>query len=202
MFLALILLLSSFVVAEMPGTTPHGFYGTVAYSDEVLILEDLEIRAEIGEYETSFSLIGGTYDLVVESESSGEIVYFYLEGLTNSIGSYDFESFEITELDFTTSLTNPNQEVIPSPSGGGGGGGGGGSYTPSTVIDGVVVLNEQEDEETEIIDSESGETEEQTAGTGLGAVIGFVKSGAGIGLICGLIVVVLAGVVMVVRKRK
>ena len=83
---------------------------------------------------------------------------------------------------------------------GGGGGGGGGSYTPSTIVlDNQEEDTETEDEETEILNEEVGG---QTSGTGLGAVIGFVKSGKGIGLICGLIVVVLAGVVMVVRKRK
>ena len=37
-------------------------------------------------------------------------------------------------------------------------------------------------------------------GTGTGAVIGFIKSGVGIGLLVGLIILVLGGVIVLRRK--
>ncbi len=84
----------------------------------------------------------------------------------------------------------------------GGGGGGGGSSNPPTLPndDGVIVLSDGNEEPETLGDSESDT--QDNVGTGLGAVIGFVTSGKGIGLMAGLVVVVLAGVVVAVKKRK
>ncbi len=84
-----------------------------------------------------------------------------------------------------------------------GGGGGGGNYNPPSNTQNeeeVIILNESEEEEEETI---SINENQQSTGSGiLGAVIGFVKSGKGMGVIFGLIIVVLAGVVLVIQKRK
>ncbi len=206
MFIALLLLSSSFVLADIP-ITPHGFYGNVYYADGNLILESLEIRAEFGDYENTFVLTGGAYDLVVQSENYEGKVYFYLEGLTDSIGSYDFLSFEITELDFTTTLVNPNPDSGGSPGGNGdspgGGSPSGGSPSSSTTPndEGIIVLDEQEDEEEEVVD-EPEVVDEQTVGTGTGAVVGFIKSAKGIGLGIGLMFLIAGSVVFLTQKKK
>lgn len=86
---------------------------------------------------------------------------------------------------------------------GGNNGGGGGSSSSS----GTIVLDNQqedtgtEDEETEILNDKTAKTEERT-GTGLGAVIDFVKSIQGWGLAFGLIILVLGIVVFVAQKKK
>ncbi len=206
MFIALLLLSSSFVFAGVPTTTPQAFNGTVTYSDGNLILDNLEIRTELGDYENTFVLQNGVYDLVVESETGEGVVYFYIEGLTEPIGNSDFVSFEITELDFTTDLVNPNHDSGGSPGGNGGSPGGGspsgGSPRRSTTPndEGVIVLDEQE--ENEEIDNEVIDTGERDVGTGLGAVLGFVKSIKGIGLAFGLIIIALGISVFVTQKKK
>jgi len=106
----IIFLMVLFVVGMVSAISmPHAFYGEVYYSDGVLIQENLEITANIDGVEETSSVVGGLYDLVVESEDDAT-VYFYIDGLTESIGSYTFESFAVTELDFTTELSNPNSE--------------------------------------------------------------------------------------------
>ncbi len=195
----LVLLCISLVVAV--STTPHGFHGNVYYSDGTLISKSLEITADLdGELETVV-LSNGVYDLVVESESGG-MINFYIEGLTEPIGSYDFDSFEITDLDFTTALINPNPGSGDDDDDDNGGGGGGGGSNPPILPndDGIIVLSDSGEEEILTI-GELNEIEERT-GTGLGAVIGFVTSGKGIGLMIGLVVVVLAGVVFIIQRRK
>jgi len=120
----IICLMVLFVIGMVSAiSTPHAFYGEVYYSDGVLIEEGLEIRTEINENDETSTLVNGEYDLVVESDSGG-LVYFYIEGLTEPIGTREFESFAITELDFTTLLSNPNFEEDDDTGGGGSSGGG------------------------------------------------------------------------------
>ena len=86
-----------------------------------------------------------------------------------------------------------------SPGGGSPSGGSPSSSSTTPNDDGIIVLDETEEE---VEEETPEETEEQNVGTGLGAVIGFIKTGKGIGLIFGLIVVVLAGIVLIAQKRK
>jgi hypothetical protein len=82
--------------------------------------------------------------------------------------------------------------------------GGGGSNPPSNQNDGgVIVLDEQED----ILSVEElNEADEQrdldSVGTGLGAVLGFVKSVKGVGLVFGLVILALGITVFITQKRK
>jgi hypothetical protein len=110
------------------------------------------------------------------------------------------------QIDYSACVVETPTETNPpsSPGGGGGGGGGssGGSSSSTPTLpndDGVIVLDENEEDKIQNLEKE---TEEQNVGTGLGAVIGFVKSNRGIGLISGLVVLVLAGIVLFARKGK
>ena len=195
---AIVIFMSCFVAAAPQ--LPHGFYGEVYYSDGSLIYENLELRAVADGEEFTYILENGKYDIVVESATEGETIYFYIEGQISSIGNYEFEFFEITELDFTSSLTKPGSSSgSSSSSGGSGGGGGGGSSTTPTLPneEGIIDLGNggnNEDNDAPI----NGEN----IGTGTGAVIGFFKSGKGIGLIFGLVIVILSGIILIVQKRK
>jgi len=85
---------------------PHAFNGKVEYSDGtnvqgVLVakINDVEVgRADI---------VNGVYDLVVESENE-ELISFYFEG--ELIGTYVFDSFKVTELDFVIEIPNLNDD--------------------------------------------------------------------------------------------
>jgi len=92
--LCLIFLIS--MVSAIP--LPHAFYGNVKYSNG----ENVEgmITAKIDESIVgSCDIIDGEYNLVVESEYGG-LIYFYLEGENESVGTFLFDSFEVTELNF------------------------------------------------------------------------------------------------------
>ena len=194
-----ILFLIGTVFASMP--LPHAFHGIVTYSDGTLIQESLEITAKINNEEVgSSNIINGKYDLVIESESEGETIYFYIEGLTEAIKTNKFESFEITELNFATTLTNPNITPVNPPSRSSGGSGSGGSNSPNNPI---IILNKTVN--NEIINYEENktislnETEETTSPRITGAVINFVSSNKGSGLI---VVLIIIGIGAITIKNK
>ncbi len=93
--LCLILLIG--VVSAIPIPSPHGFHGSISYSNGTLI-EEGTIIAKINEdLAGSSDIIDGSYDLVVESEYGG-LIYFYFKD--ELIGNYTFNAFEVTELNF------------------------------------------------------------------------------------------------------
>ena len=109
--------------------------------------------------------------------------------------------------DETCSTCSNDCGICPTTSSGGGGGGGssggggGGSSTSSTSKnDGGIVLLEQEEEIEEDKQVEENFSE-PTVGTGLGAVLGFVKSIKGVGLVFGLVVLVVGTVVFFIQKK-
>lgn len=94
------------IVSAIP--LPHAFYGNVKYSNG----ESVEgvIVAKIDESIVgSCDIVGGFYDLIVESEYWG-LIYFYLGGENESIGTFPFNSFEITELNFIIEIPEPPLE--------------------------------------------------------------------------------------------
>jgi len=106
------------IVSAIP--YPHAFYGSVDYSDG----ESVEgvIVTKIGDsIAGSCDIVDGFYDLVVESEYGG-LIYFYLDGEDESIGTFLFDSFEITELNFIIEVpesppendSNQNQQTQSS----------------------------------------------------------------------------------------
>jgi len=197
-----ILFLIGTVFASMP--LPHAFHGIVTYSDGTLIQESLEITAKINNEEVgSSNIINGKYDLVVESESEGETIYFYIEGLTEAIKTDKFESFEITELDFATTLTNPNITPVNPPSSNSGGSGSSGSGGGNSPNNPIIILNKTGDDE--VINNEENktinlnETEKTTSPKITGAVINFVNSNKGSSLI---VVLIIIGIGMITIKKK
>ena len=188
------------LVSAVP--SPHAFYGEVHYSDWFLIGEGLEITASINGNNKTDTLVNGAYDLVVESESGG-IVYFYIEGLTEPIGTREFESFAVTELDFTTALSNPNasgeedDDTGGSTSGGTSSSGSGGSSSSSNNI------YEEEpmvfEKNNLVQDLETQEISSGITGSAIG-VSNFNKL-LGIGSI-GLVLVLLITTLIIIKSRK
>jgi hypothetical protein len=205
-------LMALFVLGLASATipTPHGFYGEVDYSDGTLIQESLTITAKIsGTIVGNSNLVNGAYDLVVESENGGTID-FYVDGQSNSIGNYIFTGFAVTELNFTTSLANPNQATSSSSSSGSSSGGGGGGGRSSSSSSGTTVSTQTTDNsinlntETENngnINLISNENQKKTNPGITGAVIGFAKTPGGISLMIAVLII-LAGIwVMTLRKE-
>ncbi|MBU1252634.1 MAG: hypothetical protein KJ905_02490 [Nanoarchaeota archaeon] len=195
--------------------SPHAFNGNVYYSDGTSLLqENLEVTAELGDFEVSSMVTNGGYDLIVESDAGGTIYFFITKenGVYEEIRNYTFKSFEITELDLVTSIIKPVPPVAPpannpptsSPSSSGGSSGSSGSST--TTIDNTIQLNGEESSNS---DGSNGENinlslnEEEILGRknpGItGAAIGFIKSGTGMGLIFTLLV--LGAGAVIIKKR-
>jgi len=258
-FIALILLCSSFVLASTcPPSLPKTYYGNVYY-DGTILLGDYEIRAVMGEDTVGIGVVsGGNYEVDV-SPCTGTtgVVKFYINGIgTNEDGSYngmddwgktvnlnlsvnelpptentcgdgDIQPGEecdgtnfgaVTDcgdgwtgsiscstscqIDYSSCVVEVPEPVSPPSSGGGGGGGDGGSSsssgTPVSPNDeGIIDLANNETEE----DKEAQDTN-QNAGTGTGAVIGFFRTGKGIGLLFGIAIMIAATLVLIVQKRK
>ena len=184
---------------------PHAFQGEVKYSDGTLIQESLEITAKLGVSVENSTLNNGVYDLIVKSESEGGTIEFFIEDLTDRIGVFTFKSFEITELDFTTTLENPNQESSDDDSGGSSGGGGstssGGTSSGSSTIfleDSVV---DDLANNVQIINFDEDQEETRTSPGITGGVIGFVKSDVGIVSLT-FIFLILIGAIIIVSLRR
>ena len=99
--LCLIFLIS--VISAVP--LPHAFYGNVDYSNG----ESVEgvITAKIDESIVGrCDIVSGFYDLIVNSEYGG-LIYFYLEGKNEPIGTFFFDAFEVTELNFIIEIPEP-----------------------------------------------------------------------------------------------
>jgi len=171
---------------------PHAFYGEVYYSDGVLIQEELTITANIDDVEEVVVLENGVYDLVVESEDDAT-VYFYIEGLTESIGSYTFESFAVTELDFTTTLSNPSSQSSSSSSSGGSSGGGGSSSSLNTYEEYEKVSEEDNLQDLETQQISSGIT---------GSAIGVSDFNKVLGIGGGVLVLILLTILLVILKSR
>ena len=102
----LIIVLGIFLIGIVSAIPyPHAFYGKINYSNG----ESVEgvIVSKIDEsIVRSCDIVGGFYDLIVESEYD-KIIYFYLEGKEESIGNYMFQAFEVTELNFIIEIQEP-----------------------------------------------------------------------------------------------
>ena len=111
--LCLIFLIS--IISAIPIPSPHAFYGNVKYSNG----ESVEgvIVAKMDDFMVgSCDIVGGFYDLIMESEYGG-LIYFYLEGTDESIGNYTFQAFEVTELNFIIEIPeSPPENEIDSTS--------------------------------------------------------------------------------------
>lgn len=107
--ICLIFLIS--VAYAIPIPSPHGFYGSISYSNGTSI-ENGIILAKINEdLVGSSNIIDGSYDLVVESEYGG-LIYFYFKD--ELIGNYTFEAFEVTELNFVI-YVGESEDEKPTP---------------------------------------------------------------------------------------
>jgi len=94
------------VISAIPIPSPHGFYGTVDYSNG-LSLEEGTIITQIDNLTVgSCEIVNGAYDLVVESEYGG-VIYFYLEGKSEVLETFVFKAFEVTELNFIIEIPEP-----------------------------------------------------------------------------------------------
>jgi hypothetical protein len=230
-------LLCSLALAEP--TKPQAFNGYVLYSDGNPVQESLKLRAELNGFNKTVALQSGYFDIVVQSDDSKGTVYFFLEGL-GQISEQPFQPFEVTEIDFTTTLVNPNgggSSSSGSTSGGGGsssgGGGGGGSGTPITFqceewgdcINGqqericyeklgrypnktetqncVIAFTPLNSENPNPVQTTSQSSSKKTqSNSGItGAVIGTLKTPAGIGVSIAVVILIL-GVIVITTSRK
>jgi len=148
--------------------------------EEMNIKEEFEkCKSNPYYFMTNYVIVNGKYELIVESEDGGDIEFF-IEGLNNKIGTYEFKDFEITNLDFTTTLVNLNPGVVNTGGGNSGGGssGGGSNGGSSSVTKEIINLNEKSLNEEEVeINLKSNENHAPTSSGITGAVIGFAKSG-------------------------
>jgi len=198
--LLFIFLLSISFVLSQGISKPHAFYGDVHYSDGTTLLENgYSVTAKIDGVEVGKSdIINGEYDLVVEGEK-GETIYFYVN--EEKVETSVFEEFGITELDFFTDIAKPtspennnddndNEDSTRKSSSSS-------SSSTTQTNDNTIKLNikTEDDENTNLISNENQETSPGITG----AVIGFVKSGGGIGLIFTLLILGIG--VMILRKR-
>lgn len=196
LFTLMIIFLTALISAI---STPHAFHGEVYYSDGVLIQENLEINASVNGFEDSSIIENGAYDLVVEG-GNGDVVYFYIEGLTESIGTYVFEEHGITELNFTTSLTNPNLSGDDDSEDSGSSNEGSSrssSFIPSPDSPPIKTPNQGYQEEQEIdLDSD------KKTGSGItGSTIGFFELGIELVVIIFTILVITIGVIVIITRK-
>jgi hypothetical protein len=204
-FIFVFVLSSAFVLAQGPGV-PHQFYGTATYNNAAAVSLSVETYIK-GEKVASTTTANGIYGynpifLIKdpEGEYEGKTIQFYLNGV-NTGQTYVFENGASTKLDLSASGTTTS----PPPNGNGGspGGGPGGGSSPSSTTstqttNDIVDLNiETQDDEIFNLD----ENQETTSPGITGAVIGFVKTGKGIGLIIGTIII-LAGIGVIFMTRK
>ena len=191
-------------------SSPHGFSGKVYYSDGSTLMDSGTITAKIGDFEINSDINSdGLYDLVVESQNDGT-VEFYFSGEIEAVEKYEFESFEVTELNIVTNieaLVVDDEINTNKNSGGGSSGSGSSSNSNENVIDLTPnVEDNQEDKqnEGEEISEKKEEITRENIDSGItGAVIGFAKSGKGIvTLVFATLIVVAGGMIAVVRKVK
>ncbi len=198
--LLFIFLLSISFVLSQGISKPHAFYGDVHYSDGTTLLEKgYSVTAKIDGVEVGKSdIINGEYDLVVEGEK-GETIYFYVN--EEKVETSVFEEFGITELDFFTDIAKPTSPENNNDDNDNGDStrksSSSSSSSTTQTNDNTIKLNikTEDDENTNLISNENQETSPGITG----AVIGFVKSGGGIGLIFTLLILGIG--VMILRKR-
>ena len=206
------LILSSLVILFLVGLIsasnplPHAFYGNVEYTNGTLV-ENGKITANINGVEVGNSeIVNGAYDLVAESDNELETIYFYFDGLDASIETFLFESFEITELNFVIEVSSES---------------GGDSHGGSNNDDSSTSNNDDDDSSSspsssktpiqttsndnlnsEDAEISSNENQKTTSPGITGGVIGFAKTGKGIGLIFGLLIIVLGIEIITISRKK
>ncbi len=93
---AFILLTNLFLLSAI--SYPHGFYGTVQFTNGTDIPDGYIMTGEVdGVTSGSYIISDGQYDLVVTDETDGGEVKFYIQGKEADQTSV-FIMFEITEL--------------------------------------------------------------------------------------------------------
>ncbi len=204
------LILAHFVLA-LGGPLPHAFYGNVFYSDGKPISGNLTITAAINGSNYTSEVINGNYDNLVVTSDSGGTIYFYLQGLVSPIDSYPFQAFNVTELNFTTTLKNPNPPSptptpSPSPSSSSSGGGGGAPSSGNTIV----LTPSQNPPQGNTPPSGNNGNQNTPASSSssssngapiTGGVIGFVSSGWGIAIVGLFLALAVVGVVMAVKRK-
>ncbi|MFH1608381.1 MAG: hypothetical protein ABIA78_04580 [archaeon] len=237
---------------------PHAFHGTVKYTNGESIPNGYIVTGKIGgEVRGSCVASDGKYDLIVTGP--GGEVKFYIQG-EETEESYDFEVFEITELDLivesapevfegcgdevcsetedcstcsfdcgicpcgndicagdetcSTCPTDCGECVVNNGGNNNGGSPSSGGNSPSSSTTSIstledietdeVLLNKQNNELQDLneilnIDKLNEMSEDRSGITG--AVVGFVKTKIGIGIIAGSLIVGIAGVVFVLRRK-
>ena len=198
----MVVLLAGSVLAAGPAP-PHAFYGNVKYSNGTFVQEGVVIAKINSQQAGTSDIINGAYDLIVESNTEGARIYFYINN--KRVGDYLFKAFEITKLDLVADeveddTDDSNGEDDSGGSSGGSGGssnsGSSGSSTPKSLV-----LNPIERDDSEIVLDEQ-ETETLNGGSSgiTGGVIGAFGGGViALGVVAVLILIVLA--VVVVKRR-
>jgi len=97
--LTIALLFIKIITSDLtPLPIPNAFYGNVYYSD----LEPAESGKIIAKMKNIVvgegEILNGVYSLIA-LKGQGNEIYFYLEGNDDEIAVYDFQMFEVTELD-------------------------------------------------------------------------------------------------------
>ena len=207
LFVFALVLLAGSVLAAGP-SPPHAFYGEVKYSNGTLFQQGA-IIAKISSQEAGASeILNGAYDLIVESDTDGAEISFYLQGKAEAIKTFVFEAFEITELDLIIGEEGSEDEEDDSDSGDSSSGGSSRSSSRRSS-DGAIILNSNSDmpvtqgEDEGEISLTSFEQEEEQNGffpTITGAVIGTLGK-TGTVLISAIIIVLIIGLGIVVLKR-
>jgi hypothetical protein len=201
LFMICLILLTGTVLA-VDITTVGDWWGTVQINGEDG--NGAVVDAYINNVKVASAIVGAiqpNYYLIHVEGTVGDSIVFKVNGKEATTQIWSNGDHEL-DLEVRTDITNDDNDG--SGSSGGGGGGGGGTYTPSSSTpndEGVIVLDEQEDEETEEVD-EPEVLGEQTVGTGLGAVLGFVKSIKGLGLAFGVLMLALGITVFVTQRKK
>lgn len=211
LFVFALVLLAGSVLAAGP-SPPHAFYGDVRYSNGTFVQEGV-IIAEINSQEAGASdIVNGAYDLIVESDTDGALISFYLQGESEAIETAIFEKFEVTELDLIIGEeeSEDDEEEEDNDNDGGSSGGRRGSSSSSSSSDGAIILNSNSDipaiqgadnGDISLTSSEQGEGQKGFFPSITGAVIGTLGK-TGTVLISAIIIALVVGLGFVVLKKR
>ena len=203
----MVILFSGLVLATGPGL-PHAFYGVVKYSNGTIVKEGMVVAKINNQQAGTSDIINGVYDLVVESNTEGGKIYFYINN--KEVEDYVFKGFEITELDLVVEEVADDTDDSNGEDDSGGSSGGSGdssnsdsSSGSSSLTSASLVLNPVEKDDADV-DEQGVETlNGDSASSGItGAVTGGAFEG-GLVVAVGLVVLILVvlAVVVVVRRR-
>ena len=192
LFIAFLFFISLVYAQNLPPA--HGFLGTAPGS---------QVSAQINSEEVGSSPVtSGRYVLVIEDGDGsyvGQTIYFFVDGVQANENAV-FENGGHTNLDLT--LNNPGGR----PSGGEGGSNTNKNLnsqnTQSSNSNNIENLEfESQDNNDEISDLNQNENQNIKSSGITGAVIGFAKSGIGIGLLFAILIIIVVIAIVGFRKR-